>query len=155
MICLLSLRAIQNTRFIKNAYACIGSLLELADVVTASTRQVLEGVWSQGLRIKSHKVIPNYIDNRIWPMEDKRLASNVGCSNKIRVLYAGTETHDGDLRIIEKALPEIREQVMRDCKKSIEIVVVGGTTLNFDGMEIMRVPDNKRDYPTFSNGFNR
>lgn len=121
----------------------LASLIEASDVVTASTEPVIASLKDAGNEMGSCEVIPNYLDDRVW-----EIGRQISEPSTIKVLYAGTETHDEDLRLLEKALPKIKERV-EGHDRTIEFVVVGGTRLDIDGMSIVPVPDDKRAYPDY------
>ena len=123
------------------------SLVKTADAITVSTEGVKQGLIAEGCNKEKITVIPNYLDDRIWQLnvtreDDKRNAS-------IRVLYSGTETHDADLKTVVEAIQAAQEIVKGQLEKDLEVVVVGGTTTELPGMNIVRVPDSMRFYTSY------
>lgn len=128
-----------------NRIKILDELIKLSDTVVVSTNpiklQVLKRHPSTNIMI-----IPNYLNNDVWNLMHKEHKTPY---NEIRVLYSGTETHDADLRLLEKAIPETSEIIRSKTGMNLKIIVAGGTTLDIKGMEIIQVPDDKRSYPDY------
>lgn len=125
--------------------AKLRKLLRAADLLVSSTDEVAEGVRNEDLQVPA-VVIPNYLDDRIWPLNMKAPSYTGG---PIRILYSGTETHDGDLRLLEPLVPKIADRVFQLTGRNVEFHVVGGTTLDIPGLIVHKVPDEVRRYDRF------
>lgn len=128
-----------------NRIKILDELINLSDIVVASTDPIKLQL------LKKHPfaniiIIPNYLNDDVWNLRIQRRDTS---DNEIRVLYSGTETHDADLRLLERIIPETAEIIESKTGMSFRIIVVGGTSLDIDGMEIIRVPDGKRGYPDY------
>lgn len=121
------------------------TLLNAADLLVASTEEVAHGVDNEGIKVPKI-VIPNYLDDRIWPLVGRRPSYKEG---PIKVLYSGTETHDNDLRLLEPVIPQIADRIKRISNREIEFHVVGGTTIEIPGLMVHKVPDEVRRYDKF------
>lgn len=122
-------------------------LLGLADVVTVSTETVADGLAPYLSGGCSKVVIPNQLDDRIWGTPSAKVAAE---SKRINVLYSGTETHDGDLRVIEGAVAKASKMLRDQFDRELTITVLGGTRLPLNGMTVCRVPDSMRAYPRYA-----
>ena len=120
-------------------------LLGAADLLVASTPEVALGVQHEGISVPT-VVIPNYLDDRIWPLNSNAPHYVDG---PIRVLYSGTETHDKDLLLLKPLVSEIRKRVLEQTGRNIEFHVIGGTTLDIPGLIIHKVPSEFRRYDKF------
>lgn len=122
-------------------------VLELADIITASTEPVLDGIRKHTAALADTFIIPNYLDGRIWSL--KKLSGGTP-NGTIRALYSGTLTHAQDLLLIRDALNDARRELRRIADKELELVVFGGSAEPIDGMHIIDVPDQCKSYPAFA-----
>lgn len=122
------------------------AIISRADVIVTSNRSVQESVIPYCNGRAKLAIIPNYIDSRIWPDSAIRISND---QNTVKVLYAGTETHDGDLAIIAPLITRINQQLASSYNKRIEIVVAGGSNIPLDNLTIVKVPESKRCYPEY------
>ena len=120
-------------------------LLGFANLLVASTPEVVQGVERVGVNIKSI-VIPNCLDDRIWVWGERLSQSDDG---PLRVLYSGTETHDADLKMLAEYMPSIVNSVYEATGRDLEVHVVGGTLLDLPGLIIHRVPPELRRYDLY------
>lgn len=65
-------------------------------------------------------------------------------------MHSGTETHDGDLRVIEGAVAKASKMLRDQFDRELTITVLGGTRPPLSGMTVRRVPDNMRAYPRYA-----
>ncbi len=80
----------------------IEAMMDLADLVTVSTKNLEEYVKQRG--IKNTKVLPNMVPTPIWPPKD------VADPKITKILWAGSPTHKFDLEIAAPALRDILER---------------------------------------------
>ncbi|MEJ5363472.1 MAG: glycosyltransferase [Desulfosoma sp.] len=80
------------------------------------------------------KVIPNVLDERLWLRPVGRHESHAGGSNApveavtaetVRILYMGTRTHGGDLRLIEQSVRRAAETLTKQYGLSLIVDLVG------------------------------
>lgn len=76
-----------------------------ADVVTSSSRQLQ--LYLAELNPNS-KLIPNYLNDRLWEVQDQKPAGNK--ESGITIGYMGGQTHTADLESIENSLLKIHNQ---------------------------------------------
>lgn len=122
-------------------------LLELADVITASTSPVLDGIRKHTETNAEMTIIPNYIDERIWRLKQPR-PERIG--DTIRILYSGTLTHTQDLLLLQEALIDAKNEIKKTLGKELELVVFGGSPVPIEGMHVVEVPDHCKSYPAFA-----
>ena len=121
-------------------------LITAADLVTASTEAVLEGMNAAGASANASIVIPNFLDQRVW---GESAPSRKGPHDNIRVLFSGTVTHDADLRLLTDVIPRAQKRVEQE-GRHLEMIVVGGTTSEITSMEILSVPERSRMYQPYA-----
>ena len=137
--------------YYKARLATLKELIELSDSVVASTNKVLDGIKNAGCIPNDATVIPNFLDSRLWGPANCTTPSHHNSDNEtIRILYSGTETHDADLRLLQEPLKRAIKRVRAATGKKLSMTVVGGSSTKIPGMEIIRVPDEKRDYPLYA-----
>ena len=88
-----------------------------------------------------HNVLCDY-----WDL-DYNLDDFIDNSNIIKIGYMGSRTHTKDLKIIEDAVFNVQKKCS---DKDIIFEIVEGTTEDVEGIEIIRVPQNKEPYPNFA-----
>ena len=95
--------------------AAIRTLLKQSDAVIVSTSPLKERIAEFNSNVF---VLPNALDEQLWqPSSIKNLCRSQ--SDKVKILYMGTRTHDDDLSIVLPALYELKaeygERLMFNC----------------------------------------
>jgi len=100
-------------------------LLARADMVTVSTpelKRVFAGVARQV------GVLPNFLEEHLWSGR----ASRPGGSGPVRIVFAGTPSHEGDLKLALPALAAVKERF----GDAVEITFMGCAPSGFDASVI-------------------
>lgn len=101
--------------------------IEKADLVTVTTQQLEKHL----SKINSNCVVlPNILDETIWKFN----TANNNKQGPIRILFAGTPTHEKDIQAISKALVRIAKEY----KDKIELVLWGNTFKEFKTLNIKK-----------------
>lgn len=87
---------------LNEAMFVIGRTMDIADLVTCTTKHLVKQVASHN---KNVKVLPNFMDLEFW---DRPKLTNT--SDKIRIGWAGSLTHLDDLKYIVPALKRIYQE---------------------------------------------
>ena len=88
--------------FCRNFQEPIVDAMRRADAITVSTATLMEQVSHFGRCIR---VIPNYLDDSIWPRRSQELAWD-----RLTIGYAATSTHRLDLDMLGDCLERVRQQ---------------------------------------------
>ena len=124
-------------------------LISMADIISASTKYVLDGLRTHIRQDQKAIVIPNFIDTRIWNLSSACFAQT-DHNNTIRALYFGTETHDADLSLVSHCIGKAASILQESYGITLTLTVIGGTRLPLENMTVIEVPEDKRAYPLFA-----
>lgn len=94
------------------------------DAVICSTSQLslLASEYNENVYL-----IPNYIDAKLWGINEKKLKQNSATNNSVvKIGYIGTPTHDDDLLIIVEAMKRIKDEY----GEKVQIEVIGAFQKN-------------------------
>jgi hypothetical protein len=93
------------------------------------------------------EVMPEAIDPRIWRNYQKKRPP-IGSKKKLRMIYMGTGTNDGDFEVILPAL----EEVARIRPNSFELTIIGAVTRQPDRrwLQYVNPPQTATTYPRFA-----
>ena len=100
-----------------------------ADLVTVSTEQLKEyySDWNENII-----VLPNLLDGQIWQESFKKTKKQAG---KIRMLFAGTNTHAADFAMIAPAV----QKILAEYKDKVELLLWGEEALELKGHPNVKV----------------
>ena len=70
---------------------------------------------------KNVTIRPNYLDETLWAPTRSRTSTTARATDKVKILYMGTATHQADFAIVKSALKRVCEE-FRD---SVEFCVIG------------------------------
>jgi O-antigen biosynthesis protein len=118
------------------------SLATAADVVTVSTEPLAELLRQYNEQVV---LVPNALDERLWsaPVSPPTTPGD----RTIRLLYAGTVTHAGDLALLRPVVQELRSRFQRH----VVLEVIGGEppAPGQDWYQRVAVPPGVSAYPRF------
>ncbi|WP_407423345.1 glycosyltransferase [Methanobrevibacter sp.] len=114
-------------------------LAENASAVTVTTDSLKYSLSGFNNNIE---IIPNVLTDS-WVLNEN-FKSNDG--ETIKIGYMGTTTHANDLKLIEKAISNVRDDYP---DKNIIFEMVGGSDNNLEGFQRVNIPFDKRHYPDF------
>ena len=119
-------------------------LLGSAALVIVSTQALAEVTDQFAKRVE---VVPNVLDETIWFDGELAKTTRPGSSRQLRVLYMGTKTHAGDLRLLRPVLEQLRRQGRHD----VGLTVIGGEPdgPDQDWYYRLRPPKGMTMYPRF------
>lgn len=120
-------------------------VMEHADEVWFSTAK-LQSLYD----VKKSKVIRNTIDMRLWDRLRQNKVAIPKNDEPLQLLYMGTNTHDGDFRIIEPALTRLYEKYPGE----FVFHIIGVTDKADYPWLVVHQPENSL-YPFFVEWFNR
>lgn len=92
-------------------------LLSRASLVTVSCAELARAVSGQAKRVA---VLPNYLEERLW-LCAPRERDEAAISAPVRVVFAGTPSHAGDVGSIAPALRRVKER----CGSGVDLVFLG------------------------------
>lgn len=125
-------------------------LIELCDSLVLSTDVIRDRLEEAHCELPpAITIIPNYLDSRIWDIETP-IDHEPADPQSIRVLFAGSETHGGDLMLLQEPLKRAAAEVKERTGKDLKMIVVGGTEADIPGMEIIECAGDNRNYPVYA-----
>ncbi len=141
----------------KSLLAGVMVATECADLVITSSPFLQQQIQSMNPNVIC---IPNALDENLWlePRDDNFIQPTPKqIEDKIRILYMGTKTHTDDLKIVQKAYQQLKNEYSD--KVILEIVggVPDGTKIFGDIVEVTSVgdfrDDSQDDYSRFVHWF--
>ena len=119
-------------------------LMEMADETWFATPTLAEAYSNHST---NPEVMPDAIDPRIWRNYRKKWRP-IGSNKKLRMVYMGTGTNDGDFEVILPALDE----VARMRPNSFELTIIGAVTRppNRRWLQNVSPPRTATAYPRFA-----
>lgn len=116
-------------------------LVEKASAVTVTTDALKYSLLGFN---KNIDILPNVLTDS-WTLNEN---FNSDDDETITIGYMGTITHANDLKLIEKAINNVRKDYP---DKNIIFEMVGGSDNNLEGVQRIDIPFDKRHYPDFVN----
>ena len=124
----------------KENIAKIRAVSQMASKIIVTNEAISKGM--DGDR----RIIPNFIDNRLWNVKAHEPCDT---DKKVyKVLYFGTSSHKKDLMIMKNVMERLNS-VLRKMGKQAVLVVVGVSADNEKWYDMLRVPDDAKEYPQF------
>jgi hypothetical protein len=117
---------------------------EHADLVTVSTPALAERLDRLNPRTR---VLPNALDEQLWFGGEEPAAMRTPRDQAVRLLYMGTKTHLGDLRMIEEPL----RRILSDYGERVQLDVIGCVPddVREPWFRAVEIPRTSREYPAF------
>lgn len=114
-------------------------LIVHADCVTVTTNNLKNSIIGLNDNVV---VIPNALVE-FWDLNNKLIKND-----EIKIGYMGTTTHANDLKLVEKAISNLKTKYD---DKIIKFEIIGGSEKKLNGVDAIAVPPNSIFYPDFVN----
>lgn len=127
----------------------VATLLSGADVVVASTETLRQRLAQHARRVV---VSENALSERLWlsPLLPGPALLPPKIGSELRIVYAGTRTHDDDLRLLEEPMRRLQAE-----HPGVRLHVVGITAERASWFEPVEIPNDCKPYPRFVPWFRR
>jgi GT2 family glycosyltransferase len=132
-------------------YYKIQTILPQIEPLVSSAKKIIVST-PQLKKVMHHKhdnisLIRNVIDEKIW-FSGSDYNCTMNQSDKLVIGYMGTYTHDKDLAIIMKIIPEI-QHFLKKQNISLEFQIIGGTKNKMLPCQSVKIPAEATVYPKF------